>query len=247
MGFEKDFKKIIEGSIGIAVKTASELSDKTGVNQASLSMFLSGKRKNLNLESVAKILDFLGATIHTPDSDPTREVVFVNPRVHQDYSGLPIPTPDDYRAIPLTSAQVAAGPGLVNDSSELKSWVLVYTGEKAIELRTRLIAVRVAKGQKSMLPGIQPGDIVVIDLDDKDIKHPGIFLVRDPDEGEALKRVKFFTKRGKPAVTFYSDNAAAGYEPSTYDLDEFAEDPHDAIDRAIVGRCVWQWGDLEHR
>lgn len=129
MGFEKDFKKIIEGSIGIAVKTASELSDKTGVNQASLSMFLSGKRKNLNLESVAKILDFLGATIHTPDSDPTREVVFVNPRVHQDYSGLPIPTPDDYRAIPLTSAQVAAGPGLVNDSSELKSWVLVYTGE----------------------------------------------------------------------------------------------------------------------
>ena len=114
-------------------------------------------------------------------------------------------------------------------------------------IASRLVAARVGKNQKSMLPSIQPGDIVVIDLDDKDIKRPGIFLIRDPDEGAALKRVKYFVKRGQPAITFYSDNAADGYEPATYTLDEFDPDQNKAIDKAIVGRCIWQWGDLEHR
>ena len=174
-------------------------------------------------------------------------MVFANARIHEDYKGLPRPIPDDYRAIPLTNMEVAAGPGLqTQEEPELKSWVLIYTAELALR-SVRLIAARVGKNQRSMLPSIQPNDIVVVDLDDKDVQRPGIFLVRDPDEGAALKRVKFFTKRSQPAITFYSDNAADGYEPATYTLDEFDPNPVRAVDKAIVGRCIWQWGDLENR
>lgn len=247
MGFEQDFKKMLNDAIGVQFKNASDLAAKAGVSQSSLSFFLSGARKNLSLESVAKLIDCIGGKTISPTDDPTREVVFVNPRLHESYNGLPAPAPDDYRAIPLTNMEVAAGPGInIQEELELKSWVLVYTQELALR-SVRLVAARVGKNQKSMLPSIQPGDIVVIDLDDKDIKRPGIFLVRDPDEGAALKRVKYFTKRGQPFISFYSDNAADGYEPATYTLDEFDPDQSRAIDKAIVGRCIWQWGDLENR
>jgi hypothetical protein len=37
------------------------------------------------------------------------------------------------------------------------------------------------------------------------------------------------------------------YEPSTYALDAFSGDQGAAFVLAIVGRCIWQWGNLEFR
>lgn len=239
-------REIVEAAILSKSVTQTALSKETGVDQATISRFYKHGH-GLSAENFIRLAKWAGWEIVQANDDPTREVVFVNPRLHEDYKSLPHPIPDDYRAIPLTNMEVAAGPGLnTQEEPELKSWVLIYTQELALR-SVRLVAARVGKNQKSMLPSIQPGDIVVIDLDDKDIKRPGIFLIRDPDEGAALKRVKYFVKRGQPSITFYSDNAADGYEPMTYTLDEFDHDQTKAIDKAIVGRCIWQWGDLEHR
>ena len=92
MGFEQDFKKMITGAIGVRFRNASDLAEKAGVSQSSLSFLLSGKRKNLNLESVSKLVDCIGWKMNSPDDDPTREVVFANPRVHETYKDLPRPS-----------------------------------------------------------------------------------------------------------------------------------------------------------
>ena len=246
MGFKDDITRIFSEVWRQHGGNKAAAAEFLGVNAVTFWGWVQGKRVP-NMEALAPVLDKLRAKITLPDDDPTREVVFVNPKIHESCQGLPRPIPDDYRAIPLTNMEVAAGPGLqTQEEPELLSWVLIYTQELAVR-RSRLIAARVGKNQKSMLPSIQPGDIVVIDLDDKHIDRGGIFLVRDPDEGAALKRVKYFTKRGQPVITFYSDNAADGFEPTTYTLDEFDPDQAQAIDKAIVGRCIWQWGDLEKR
>ena len=222
------------------------LSEASGVSEANISRWLKGTR-NPRIAEASPIFDILGAKIMLSDESQTREVVFVNPRVHTDYKRLPAPIADDYRAIPLTNMEVAAGPGMaIQEEEELKSWVLIYTQELPVD-SSHLIAARVARNQKSMLPGIRPNDIVVIDRSDKNYKRPGIFLVKDPEEGVTLKRIKYFVKRNKPMITFYSDNAE-DYPPSTYELSEFGADMGASLsDLAIVGRCIWQWGNLELR
>ena len=225
-------RKFEEGAI-----SRNALAKALGIQQGSISRFANGET-GIAGEAVFKILNYFGGKVTFSDNDPTREVVFVNPRLHEDYKSLPHPIPDDYRAIPLTNLEVAAGPGLAIQEEALESWVLVYAPELA-NRRVRLVAVRVEKGQRSMLPLIMPGDIVVIDLDDRDTDREGIFLIRDPEDGLALKRVASFMKRGQRALTFYSDNTAE-YKPNTYFLTEFKADP-------IIGRCIWQWGDLEKR
>lgn len=205
-----------------------------------------GIKEGSNIDKFLKFLEKLGVSLRLHGSEEQPRVIFANPRIHDDYKHLPHPDQKDYRCIPLTDMEVAAGPGLsMPDDPALKSWVLIYSQELALR-QIRLMAARVGRDQKSMTPVIQPGDIVVIDKDDKDIKRPGIFMVRDKEEGIAMKRVKYFIKNKKPSVTFYSENAAE-YPPSTYELNEYDIHPDKAVDKAIVGRCIWQWGNLELR
>jgi hypothetical protein len=192
-------------------------------------------------------LDQLGAKIVFPDdhSDTSRQVRFVSPHMVPVNGEAAPPVPDDYIAVPLAKGGVAAGRGLV-PKDEIQDWVLVARNQDSIRFRTNLIAVRIDRGMDSMAPTLHPGDIVLADKDDfKDkFEAPGnIFLIREPDDSVAVKRVVIEGKNGDTVLTFYSDNVTQ-YPPRNYSL---AADYGGDISRAIVGRCVWSWADMRKK
>jgi hypothetical protein len=201
--------------------------------------------KQTNAEDYLGWLERLGAKIILPDdaAELSREVKFVNILKNGEGQHLPLPSSEKFRAIPLVASEIAAGPGLLPDD-RIISWVVIDTTEPLVQRRSSLLAVRVAKKQRSMMPLIQPGDILFVDRHDKEVRHEGsMFLVRDPDEGEAVKKVKFFTRRGRDLVTFYSLNADE-FPPDTYSLDD---DFHGSLDEVIIGRVIGLWADLTKR
>jgi hypothetical protein len=211
--------------------------------QATFYKVLQGKQTNA--EDYLAWLERLGAKVIFPDetADLSREVKLINILNNGEGQHLPVPSSEKFRAIPLVASEVAAGPGLVPDD-RIISWVVIDTTEPLVQRRANLLAVRVAKKQRSMLPLIQPGDILFVDRLDKEVRHEGnMFLVRDPDEGEAVKKVKVFTRRGRDMVTFYSLNAEE-FPPDTYSLED---DFHGNLEEVIIGRVIGLWADLTKR
>lgn len=232
-----------------AERKTSELAERSGVEQSNISRAISKtKRQKLGLDKVSKLLEAMGAIIRFPDQmpivPPTKDVVFVNSRVVNAEDGAPPLIPEDYLAVPLTS-EAGAGPGIV-PVNDHESWFLVYRAEPTLRFRTNLIAVRVAKGSTSMEPTLHPGDIVLVDRDDKKVTTAGnIWLVMEPDGSGKVKRVKIDDLREKrqTRVTFYSDNVQEN-PPEVFTLEE---DYGGDWERAIVGRVVWAWSDLSRK
>lgn len=211
--------------------------------QATFYKVLQGKQTNA--EDYLGWLERLGAKIVFPDEagDLQKDVKFINILKNHEGQHLPDPLSERFRAIPLVASEVAAGPGLIPDDRVI-SWVVIDMTEPLVQRRSNLLAVRVAKKQRSMLPLIQPGDVLFVDRQDKEVRHEGtMFLVRDPDEGEAVKKVKFFTRRGRQLVTFYSLNTDE-FPPDTFSVeDDFQGD----LGKIILGRVIGLWADLTKR
>jgi hypothetical protein len=192
-------------------------------------------------------LETLGAKIVFPgdQKDTTKDVCFVDAQlVRLDGTCAPIP-PERYKAIPLAKGQVAAGPGLIPEDS-VRGWVLALKDHSSIKYRTNLVAVEIGKGQLSMVPTLHPLDIVLIDRDDFNPDQDGsIFLVRDPDDNVAVKRVYVQRKNGGTLLQFVSDNPEKrDYPPAVFSLEE---DYAGELRRALVGRVVWAWSDMTRK
>lgn len=252
MGFETDFKKLISEALSSGrFKNLTELAEASGLNQSSLSMYVSGTRQSLKLESVAKVIDTLGSKLSglsAPSTDTTREICFVDAKVVKSGEGLPPPVPEHYAAVPLVG-EVGAGPGMVPED-KLEGWVLVMRDQQAIRARSNLLAVEVGKNQTSMTPTLHPGDIVLVDRDDwgqyGTYKAPGnIFLVREPGQegGAKVKRVDLSGKGNATILTFYSDNSEE-YGPEPHIM---TQDYTNGLREAIVGRVVWAWSDVSRK
>jgi len=197
----------------------------------------------MRADNLAKILDFMGAKLTFPDerSELAKDVRWVDAKIVPAGSGQNLPPQEDYFAVPLVG-EVGAGPGVMS-TGLIRSWVLVYRHQHAIQFRRNLLAVEIEKGSTSMIPLLRPGDIVLVNRDDFTPDKPGgIFLVREPgqDSGAMVKRVATKQRNGDTLVTFYSDNAAEN-PPTSYSL---GADYGGVISNAIVGRCIWSWSDL---
>ena len=228
------------------VKNATHLAEVSGVDQGALSKFLKGTSKGLHLDTIGRILDALGGEITIPNgaADPSREVCFVDMKTVAAGEGLPPPDSEDYFAVPLVD-EVGAGAGYI-PQGELRSWLLVWRWQKSVSQRRNLIAVELAKDADSMQPTLYPGDIVLIDRDEKRVVHNGkMWLVRDPmDDSAMIKRVALTDNPDKKDVkiTYYSDNS--DYAPESFSLSsDFLGD----MNRAIVGRVVWAWSDVSNK
>jgi len=207
------------------------------------------KERVPKLDTIGPALDKLGATIILPEGvagivpqDTSRPVRFLDATVIHNgrHDHLPQPSPDKYRAIPVVSGEVAAGPGLLPEDG-IESWMILSTAEPAVRRSSNLLAVRVGRRQRSMLPLIHPGSTVLVDCDDRNpATESAIYLVCDPHDGRALKKVRVFTRHNEEFVTFYSLNAEE-YPPFTYSVDQ---DFEGNLEKAIIGRVVWQWQDL---
>lgn len=245
MGFTETVRLALLERIGKGKRYPNNkrMADDLGVDPSQLNRFLK-KERGLNADSLGHILDKIGASITFEDepADSTREVCFHMPSKAQENQAAPDPQSDDYLAVPLTTPMVAAGPGII-PIEKVEGWVLVWRHQASIRFRTNLVAVKVGKNELSMAPTLHPGDIVLVDRNDRAPSPPGrIMLVSEPDShGEAsIKRVNTRCLDDDLKLIFYSDNNRE-FPPSTHRLDR---DYDGDINRAIGGNVVWAWSDM---
>ena len=244
MGISDDLKKILLD----AEKTHSSLNKlclEAGVDYASIYKWLRGQQKSLNLNTVAKLLDFLGMAIQPPAKAAvaTKDVCFVDAKLMPAGENVPPPQAEAYLAAPLVG-EVGAGPGYL-DQEQVLSWFLVYRHALPRGHSKDLIAVQIGDRSTSMQPTLYPGDIVLVDRGDTSISHAGrMMLVRDPDDGSGMiKRVSTRPADDDTLIIYYSDNAAEN-EPMIYSL---GNDFDGNIGNAIVGRVIWAWSDVRNK
>lgn len=219
-----------------------EIARRAGVQQASLSRFLSATQATLNGDVLIRLINWLGGRIMLGDN-PDKDVCFVKADTVSSAEGAAPPQALDYIAAPLVG-EVGAGAGYLPEE-EIRSWFLVYRQLPAIRYRRNLVAVEIGPASTSMRPTLNPGDIVLVDRDDRDVTRPGhMMLVLDPLDGSGMvKRVSVHERGGDFQITFYSDNAAA-WPPNVYSLEkDFGGD----WDKAIIGRVIWAWADVREK
>ena len=222
----------------------SQAARSLGISVPTLHTWIKGDRKP-SLEKLSPILDALNAKIVLPSADhePDRDICFVNARIAPCGEGIEPPQSEDYIAAPMVG-EVGAGLGYI-PQDEVKSWFLAYRNHPAVRFRRNLIAVEIGSASTSMQPTLNPGDIVLVDRDDRDVQRPGhMMLVTDPDGSGMVKRVAIEDKQdGDYRITFYSDNALQ-WPPMVYSLSrDYAGD----WDRVIVGRVIWAWTDVREK
>lgn len=224
---------------GDQFKTLTQAANELGVKYVTFRTWYNGE-KSPTVESLSPVAKKLGLDFVRMQSEPAKDVCFVNAKLVDSVENMPPPQSEDYIAAPLVG-EVGAGQGYFPEN-EIKSWFLVYRNLPAIRHRSNLIAVEIAKGSVSMQPTLNPGDIVLVDRDDRSVSHPGhIMLVMDPlDCSGMIKRVSVRDETKDIQITFYSDNAAH-YPPMVYTLEaDFDGD----WSKAIVGRVIWAWTDM---
>lgn len=197
-----------------------------------------------NIEKFFAFLDKLGVNLDfEPNPEPDRDVCFVNAKIAPIGEGIEPPQSEDYIAAPMVG-EVGAGLGYI-PQDEVKSWFLAYRHHPAVRFRRNLIAVEIGAHSTSMQPTLNPGDIVLVDRDDRDVQRPGhMMLVTDPDGAGMIKRVSIEDKQdGDYRITFYSDNGLK-HPPMVYSLlKDYAGD----WDKVIAGRVIWAWTDVREK
>lgn len=241
----REYVKIEHGGVIESAKRA------LGMEGSLLNKWIKEERKP-SLSKIGPILEKLGARIVFPSKGTgqtlTREVCFVDAKIVHSGQNAPPPTPEPYIAVPLVG-EAGAGPGIVSEE-RFKSWVLVYKHLKSISKRHDFLAVEIGKNSRSMIPLLHPGDIVLVDLEDKGVdsgfRPPGnIFLVREPGQegGGKVKRVSLTQEKDETILTYYSENIQE-HEPESYLLSKYFDGE---TGKAIVGKVVWAWTDLSRK
>lgn len=248
MGFTDNVRQALLDRIGPGKRYPNNkrMADELGVDPSQLNRFLKRER-GLNSDSLGHILDRVGVTLTFCDdpSDATREVCFRPPDTGKAGPGAPGPKADDFLAVPLTPPAVAATAGLVPEES-VEGWVLVWRHQDSLRFRSNLVAVEILPGELSMAPTLHPGDVALVDRDDRDPRPAGrIMLVREPHErGKAtIRRVSTRRLDDDVELIYYSDDSRE-HPPATYRLGrDFGGD----ISRAIGGSVVWAWSDMTRK
>lgn len=220
--------------------SATALAEKVGVNRVTLGKWINGEKIPTILE-VGKVFDILGVEFEGFRSTEAKDVYFVDAKLVPAAENAAPPRAENYLAVPMVE-ESAAGPGCVLQS-EIKSWLLVYRYQAAVLYRRNLLAVEIGPRSLSMQPTLNPGDIVLVDREDRDASSPGhIMLVLNPlDGGGMIRRVAVKDLKDDFRITYYSDNAEE-YPPLAYSLKKnFGGD----WEKTIVGRVVWVWANVK--
>ena len=222
--------------------SAAALSRATGVSTANLSRWINGKQIP-RLNEISPIMAILGVAPQGPNPEPDKDVCFVNAKIAPIGEGIEPPQSEDYIAAPMVG-EVGAGLGYI-PQDEVKSWFLAYRHHPAVRFRRNLIAVEIGAHSTSMQPTLNPGDIVLVDKNDRNIQHCGhIMLVTDPEGAGMIKRVAINDKKDDDyRIIFYSDNNLQ-HPPLVYSLrNDYAGD----WDKVVAGRVIWAWTDVREK
>lgn len=216
---DKKFAEDIEGTAGFLSQV---LNDESGPSVD----LIAGIAKRFPEANIRWLLTGEGA----PLDDPHDIVIEAHPRVIPLGEKIALPTTDDldeYLAVPLVEGKIAAGPGRIV-REEIHSFVWVYRPE--LGKRRNLVAVRIGDQEKSMLPTLAPGSILILDRNDKEISRQGIYAVRTGNDECAVKRIHVLDGH----ILLCSDNPE--YPPLLA--------PTTESEQLIIGRAIWTWKSL---
>lgn len=243
MGFEDDFKQLVQEASENMFRNAADLAERAKVSPSALSQLLSGKRKGLQLETVARLLDAIGVNLVRPwEQGRGREVCFADARVVRAEGDGPPPVAGEYLAVPVVD-EAGAVPGAAA-KEEVRSWLLVDRSLRSLAPHDDYLAVLVGRNSRAMAPLLQPGDMALVDLKDRGelagYAPPGnIYLVREPgrEVGGVIRRVALSGGGLNTILTYYGEN----HDPEPHFLyRDFAGE----LSRAVLGRVIWAWTDM---
>lgn len=239
MTFTDQIRQALSSRVGKGKRFANNkrMADELEVDPSQLNRFLKRER-GLTADSLGKILDRLGARIMFPDepSEQSMEVILSS-------EGGAAPSSNDYIAVPITSPNLAAQPGHIPEEA-VEGWILAWRHHESIRFRTNLAATRIPQGDMSLAPLLTPGDIVLIDRNEKDPTPPGrIMLVTTPQGASCVRRVDARNTAGGLQLILYAENARE-YPPGAYMLED---DYEGDIQKAIGGSIVSTMADMTRK
>jgi len=134
--------------------------------------------------------------------------------------------------VPEYQVHVSAGGGaLVAEENKRRDWPFATDYLKSeLGLERSKLAIVEVRGD-SMEPTLSSGDRVLVNMSDRQVSQPGIFIVFDGD-GTVVKRVEKIPGSVPTRIFLISDNPLHG----RYELDS------DVVQ--IVGRVVWRAGRI---
>lgn len=230
MTLEHDITSGIDRLVKKKFGSYNKMCREFGIKQATLSKFCTGA--NSGYKFVAEILDKLGVRLLWPDqvSETKRPVIMNAPKETPEGFAISNRT----RAIPILPIDEVSDFGAM-DAVNITDWCLLEGNISTLLNRNNLVAVRLDRDQRHLGHLIRPGDLVVVDREDKSVNEDrdgNIFLVKDPWDGFAIKRATLRQQNENFILLFYSDSGE--FPPSTIDINDLGED----IQQAVVGRIV---------
>ena len=140
----------------------------------------------------------------------------------------------DYVALPRYDVRAAAGAGQLVETEQVVDWIRFSRDwlRRTLGRGPQQLAMIEAAGD-SMVPAIEDGDLLIIDLAEPKLNGDGIYVLAvDEAAGIMVKRIEFMPLGG---LVITSDNAQAGYGRYEVASDEVGQ-------LRIVGRVVWVGG-----
>ncbi len=219
MGFTEDFKRLVKQAATTRFRGDTDLAKKANVAQSTVSMLNNNKRSGLQLETVGKLLDAIGAKIVMPE-DP----VPVSWEVREDALPLSRDVSIEKKLTVLGVHAVAgAGPAWDDEEDEPKFFIAVPHQYVSSRISTLLIS------GESMAPTILDNAVVGVNRDSSDVVQGKIYAVRLPYEGIVVKRL--YLNHAQKCFVLRSDNKNGDFPD--------IEIPFEEGDSFIYGRVEW--------
>lgn len=233
----KNFKRLLQRA-GVTVSEFAELyAQKFNVDGGIVFQHSSGHRGIGRLSRERYIALFRQLGIQVTHADFFSENLAENEKESHPIPQAP-DQPDEtlYYPAPLVSGRIAAGPGRIVDE-DVESWVWIYGPELKGRRKHELVAVRIGRDERSMVPTLYPGDIVLIDRDDprtpSEFRPGRIYAVRTSATAPECAIKRLYVQGG--IIILSSDNRKYPPEPA------WTSD----IRKLIIGRVVWGWRNLQ--
>jgi phage repressor protein C with HTH and peptisase S24 domain len=205
----------------------TELGRIADVPQPTINRILLGVTGSPRGDTLSKIAKAMDISIDQLMLGPNQQKT-VNPQPQA-------PSEEDYALIPQYSSSADCGAGLLNDHVEVKGGMAFKRDWMArLNLKEENLSVIYAQGQ-SMEPTIREGSVLLLDKSQRKLESGKVYaLLHDGDF-----RVKRLFKNYSHQWIVRSDNGDKTLYP-----DETVATSDDAERFMIVGRIVWQGGEL---
>lgn len=200
-----------------------------GVSYQAVNQWFSGEVSNIRNEHLVTIARYLDVTVDWL-------ITGQGPKKALAPTGqFESPKEDDYALIPHYSAKGEMGSGFLNDHVEIKG-NLAFKKDWLAKMRVNPSALCAIYAEgSSMEPYIFEGDVVLLDLSDKEPKNRCVYAFTRPNDGVSIKRL---VQQFSGGWVIRSDNP----DKSMYPDEPVSED---FISQApVLGRVIWRGGNM---